>query len=117
LCYFFGCRFETKDFYFENEFKSLQEKNQLALFTAFSRDNPDGGKTYVQQRIVEQAKLVTDLIVNEGAYVFVAGNAKQMPIAVAEAFRTALTQRGIEDPDGFMKQLEKDFKYQTEVWS
>lgn len=58
-----------------------------------------------------------DLIINEGAYVFVAGNAKQMPIAVYEAFTAALDSNGIEDPEGFMKQMERDGKYQTEVWS
>lgn len=40
----FGCRCEQKDFYYSEEWK---EYPSLQVLTAFSRDNPDGSKTYV----------------------------------------------------------------------
>ena len=35
---FFGCRNRTKDFYCEEEWKTLEKKGLLTLYTAFSRD-------------------------------------------------------------------------------
>lgn len=35
---FFGCRSESKDFYFCSEWEKAKEMEHLTLFTAFSRD-------------------------------------------------------------------------------
>lgn len=35
---FFGCRSESKDFYFQSEWEEKKAAGQLSLFTAFSRD-------------------------------------------------------------------------------
>lgn len=35
---FFGCRSESKDFYFRSEWEEKAAAGQLSLFTAFSRD-------------------------------------------------------------------------------
>lgn len=35
---FFGCRSESKDFYFRSEWEEMVKEGQLRLFTAFSRD-------------------------------------------------------------------------------
>lgn len=35
---FFGCRSESKDFYFRSEWKEMTKAGRLTLFTAFSRD-------------------------------------------------------------------------------
>lgn len=35
---FFGCRSESKDFYFRSEWEKAKQMGHLALFTAFSRD-------------------------------------------------------------------------------
>jgi sulfite reductase alpha subunit-like flavoprotein len=36
---FFGCRNEDLDFYFQTEWKQLQENNHLSFKCAFSRDS------------------------------------------------------------------------------
>lgn len=35
---FFGCRSESKDFYFRSEWEKAKQMGHLTLFTAFSRD-------------------------------------------------------------------------------
>lgn len=35
---FFGNRYENKDFYFKNEWYTLQSQEKIQIFTAFSRD-------------------------------------------------------------------------------
>lgn len=35
---FFGCRSESKDFYFRSEWEEMTKTDHLTLFTAFSRD-------------------------------------------------------------------------------
>ncbi|MGH0185191.1 UNVERIFIED_CONTAM: hypothetical protein FKN15_017412 [Acipenser sinensis] len=77
---FFGCRQESMDFYCRSEWEELVRAGSLTLFTAFSRDQED--KVYVQQRVREHGRLLWDLIVNEKAHLYIAGNAKQMPAAV-----------------------------------
>lgn len=41
LCLFFGCRSQSKDFFFAQEWLPLKERGSLQLFCAFSRDQPD----------------------------------------------------------------------------
>jgi sulfite reductase alpha subunit-like flavoprotein len=66
------------------------------LYTAFSRDGPDGeGKTYVQQRIKESGAYIWPLLAGSEskagdggvppAMLYVAGSAKNMPAAVRRA--------------------------------
>ncbi|XP_061555006.1 NADPH-dependent diflavin oxidoreductase 1 isoform X2 [Phycodurus eques] len=68
---FFGCRSESKDFYFTCEWKEMMKAGQLTLFTAFSRDQEE--KVYVQHRVRENATLIWDMIANKGAYFYIAG--------------------------------------------
>ena len=44
----FGCRSETSDYYYKDEWVSV---DNLKVMAAFSRDNADGSKQYVQHVI------------------------------------------------------------------
>jgi sulfite reductase alpha subunit-like flavoprotein len=79
----FGCRCEEKDFYYSKEWK---EYSSLQVLTAFSRDNPDGSKTYVQHVIKREAEILSRLICEEKAVIYVSGRAKNMPKSVEKAF-------------------------------
>eukprot|EP00731_Ephydatia_muelleri_P023982 Em0016g253a len=82
---FFGCRSAHADFFFSGEWLPLESEGSLWLFTAFSRDQ--GSKVYVQHKITEQGELVWKWLSEQHAYVFIAGNAKQMPKGVQDSLK------------------------------
>jgi len=55
------------------------------VLTAFSRDNEDGSKNYVQHAIKQNKQLLQPLI-EKGGFIFVSGRAKLMPKSVEKAF-------------------------------
>uniref|UniRef100_A0A673BCC1 NADPH-dependent diflavin oxidoreductase 1 n=1 Tax=Sphaeramia orbicularis TaxID=375764 RepID=A0A673BCC1_9TELE len=115
---FFGCRSQFKDFYFSSEWEEMIKAGQLSLFTAFSRDQEE--KVYVQHRVLENAKLLQDLIVNKSAYFYIAGNAKQMPTSVRDALKEVFQQEGgvsSEDAEQMLDAMERSGRLQSETWS
>jgi len=75
----FGCRSEADDYYYKDEWSTIPS---LTVITAFSRANPTEGKTYAQHKIRENAQVLSELILGEGASVYVSGRAKFMPKSV-----------------------------------
>ncbi|KFM56652.1 NADPH-dependent diflavin oxidoreductase 1, partial [Stegodyphus mimosarum] len=114
---FFGSRYKEKDFFFSEDWEEFSKKNLLYLFTAFSRDQEH--KIYVQHKLLENRNLIWDLIENHKAYIYVAGNAKQMPLAVKDAFLDIFAKEGKLNPDScrsYLQNLESK-RYQTETWA
>ena len=73
---------------------------------------------YVQHVIEEQIRLISELIVDRGGWVFIAGNAKQMPDLVMDAIRSALITRMEEDQAGqYIKRMQNTSRLQLETWS
>lgn len=75
--------------------------------------------SYVQHKIIENAGFLWKLLSEEGAYVLVAGNSKNMPRAVRDAFVTVATDAGRLTPqeaENFVEKMEKTNRYQTETW-
>lgn len=115
---FFGCRKRNSDFYFESEWNTLIQKNLLHLFTAFSRDQEE--KNYVQHKMLENKELLWKLINEDNAWIYIAGNAKQMPQDVQNALLNIISECGelnINDAKNYLKNLEKNRHLQCEVWS
>ncbi|CAK6972512.1 NADPH-dependent diflavin oxidoreductase 1 [Scomber scombrus] len=115
---FFGCRSETKDFYFSSEWEDMMKAGQLKLFTAFSRDQEE--KVYVQQRVRENSELLWDLITNKGGCFYIAGNAKQMPASVRDALKEGFQQEGgtsAEEAEQMLEAMERTGRLQSETWS
>merc|ERR1712150_213651 len=125
LVLIFGCRSKTMDFYFNQDWSKLEDKENTSshqlfkIFTAFSRDQED--KIYVQHVIEDQKSYIGDLIVNHDAFVYIAGNAKQMPDQVKDALIEAILS---VDDDGdkqgakaFLNQMSKEKRLQMETWS
>jgi len=109
---FFGCRNKDADFFFKDEWG----RAGVEVVTAFSRDQED--KVYVQHRLEQNADLLAELVVEQGASFYVAGNSKNMPTAVREALVAALTVRlGEGKGEEFVASMESSGKYQTETWS
>nr|XP_056716290.1 NADPH-dependent diflavin oxidoreductase 1 isoform X2 [Euleptes europaea] len=117
-CLFFGCRQRSKDFYCQAEWEELVRRGLLTLFTAFSRDQEQ--KVYVQHRIQENKKLVWDLVSRGNAHIYLAGNAKQMPEAVAEALKFVFQSEGglsASEAEEYLATLDRTHRFQAETWS
>ncbi|XP_006163375.1 NADPH-dependent diflavin oxidoreductase 1 isoform X8 [Tupaia chinensis] len=115
---FFGCRWRDRDFYWEAEWRRLEQTGYLTLFTAFSREQEQ--KVYVQQRLREQGPLVWELLDRRGASFYLAGNAKSMPEGVLEALTSIFQEEGgLSGPDAaaYLARLQRTLRLQTETWA
>ncbi|XP_050533690.1 NADPH-dependent diflavin oxidoreductase 1 [Daktulosphaira vitifoliae] len=115
---FFGARNRLGDFYFEDEWKKLIIENKLLLYTAFSRDQ--NYKVYVQHKIKEQGGNLYKLLTDSECYVFIAGNAKNMPDAIKTEFANIFMKYGNlnnEESINIINNMEHNGRYQTETWS
>ena len=87
--------------------------------TAFSRDQED--KYYVQHVIQDNKQLFGNLLVNEDAFIYIAGNSKNMPDQVQDAFKEAILTQDDEGDEKeakkFIEQLINDKRLQMETWS
>ncbi|XP_060597586.1 NADPH-dependent diflavin oxidoreductase 1-like [Ruditapes philippinarum] len=116
---YFGCRYSTKDFYFHEEWKDYTDKALLKLYTAFSRDNEDADRYYVQHAIRESGESVWNLL-KQNACFFIAGNAKNMPDAVREEVKSVIVKYGQlsqEEAQNYMMKMDQEKRYQAETWS
>ena len=68
----------------------------------------------------ENSTLLYDVIHNQSAWFFIAGNAKQMPDQVTDALKEALKTHGSLDSDQvdkYVTKMEANKRFQTETWS
>lgn len=116
---FFGCRYQDQDYYLAEEWKQLAERTLLTVFEAFSRQNPDQSKVYVQNRLVEQRELVFRLLIQENGLLWVAGKSQQYPQLVREAIADILKHQMDGDDkqvDDLISRLELRKRIQFECW-
>ncbi|KAI4461603.1 nitric oxide synthase-related [Holotrichia oblita] len=117
LILFFGCRGKYNDFHCGEEFTTLQKQNKLNLICAFSRDQEN--KVYVQHKILEEGSTIWNAMKDNKTCIFVAGNSKNMPQEVREAFLTSCMEHGNlskEEAEKLIQDMERKNKYQTETW-
>ncbi|XP_031225172.1 NADPH-dependent diflavin oxidoreductase 1 isoform X1 [Mastomys coucha] len=115
---FFGCRQRDQDFYWQTEWQKLEQKGCLTLVTAFSREQEQ--KVYVQHRLRELGPLVWELLDGQGAYFYLAGNAKYMPTDVSEALMSIFQEEGqlsTTDASAYLARLQQTLRFQTETWA
>ena len=114
---FFGDRTFTQDFLYQVEWqKYLKDGVLTRLDVAFSRDQHE--KVYVQHRILEEAQQVWQWL-QEGAYIYICGDATRMAKDVHDALITVAKQEGgftQEQAEEYLNELRKAKRYQRDVY-
>ncbi|GLT17054.1 sulfite reductase [NADPH] flavoprotein alpha-component [Vibrio zhanjiangensis] len=114
---FFGDRTFTQDFLYQVEWQKYLKSGVLNyLDVAFSRDQ--GEKVYVQHRILEKGEEVWRWL-EQGAYIYVCGDATRMAKDVHQALIHVVEQyghRSHNDAEEFINQLRKEKRYQRDVY-
>ena len=115
---FFGCRHPDHDYLYRQELRSFVEQGVTELYTAFSRLDQDK-KVYVQHRLLEQRETVWQLL-EQGAVVYVCGDASGMAPAVETAFVEicqAHTGKSEELARAWLAEMKQAQRYLQDVWS
>lgn len=113
----FGDRTLRSDFLYQTEWLDWRKRGALhRLDVAFSRDGHE--KVYVQHRIREHGAMLYAWL-QEGAYVYVCGDAQQMAPDVDAALRDVIRTHGAlgdEQLEEFMLNLQRERRYQRDVY-
>jgi sulfite reductase (NADPH) flavoprotein alpha-component len=114
---FFGERSANTDFLYREEFESMQsDKHLTRLDLAFSRDQER--KVYVQDKMLEQAPLFWSWL-QDGATIYVCGDATRMAKDVDDAIRSIAEQQGTlnkEDAFEYVQALKDQHRYHRDVY-
>lgn len=117
---FFGDRRRATDFLYGDELQGLVDSGTLTrLDLAFSRDGAAGApKTYVQQRMLEHAAEFFDWL-QDGAHVYVCGDAERMAKAVDATLHDIVAGCGGMDAvaaHAYVNDLIKSHRYLRDVY-
>src|ERR1700733_11214738 len=114
---FFGHQRSDYDFFYEDEFLAMRTAGLLTRLTlAWSRDGKE--KTYVQHRMREVARDLWAWI-NEGAHIYVCGDALRMAKDVESVLTEIVAQQGGRNPEEatkFIAELKAQGRYQADVY-
>jgi sulfite reductase (NADPH) flavoprotein alpha-component len=114
---FFGERNFRSDFLYQVEWQEQYANGLLTnLDLAFSRDQ--GEKVYVQDRVREQGKELYSWI-EDGAVIYVCGDAEKMAPDVQAALTEVIAEHGgksAEDADEYLTQLRRDDRFRLDVY-
>lgn len=114
---FFGERSASTDYLYRDELEAMHADGHLSrLDTAFSRDQER--KVYVQDRMLEQAQTFWAWL-QEGASVYVCGDASRMAKDVHAAIQTIVSQQGCmstEASEEYVHSLKEQHRYHRDVY-
>jgi sulfite reductase (NADPH) flavoprotein alpha-component len=114
---FFGHQRSAYDFFYEEEFAAMHAAGLLTrLSLAWSRDTNE--KIYVQHRIREAGRELWSWL-DDGAHVYVCGDALRMAKDVEAAFVDVIAGHGRRSPTDAIKvlsELKASDRYQTDVY-
>ncbi|KAM0299688.1 hypothetical protein HYE67_006026 [Fusarium culmorum] len=108
---FFGNRNREADYFFQQEFDALVTEGQLNVFLAFSRDQRN--KIYVQDRLLEEAKRIEEVIFDNGIFCVCGGSTK-----MADAAKKAVFEPFSEDVKDVeeRKKMLASLTWWQEIW-
>jgi len=115
---YFGCRRSDQDYIYCSELEKYLKDGVLSeLHVAFSRETDS--KVYVQHKLWENRD-ATWKLVEQGAHIYVCGDARSMARDVQAMFIKIAVEVGgktEEEAAKFIKELERQKRYQADVWS
>ena len=114
---FFGDQCKAHDFLYREELEAMLAGGTLTrLDTAFSRDQSE--KIYVQHRMLENAGGFWTWL-EDGAHVYVCGDAKRMAKDVDAALHEVIRKAGGKSPEQaaeYVQKLKTEKRYQRDVY-
>lgn len=114
----FGNQRFTDDFLYQSEWQRWHKQGLLTKTSfAWSRQKPNQ-KVYVQHRVQENGAALWQWI-QQGAHIYVCGDANNMAKAVEAALVELISTHGqldAEDADAYLDQLRDDRRYQRDVY-
>lgn len=114
---FFGERNFRSDFLYQVEWQDLLKTGVLSrIDLAFSRDGED--KVYVQDRLRERGRDLYSWL-EDGAWLYVCGDAAQMAPDVHSALVGLISEHGGFDQDGaeeYLAEMRRDRRYRLDVY-
>ncbi|HEV2646446.1 MAG TPA: sulfite reductase flavoprotein subunit alpha [Acidobacteriaceae bacterium] len=114
---FFGERSAATDFLYRDELEAMHRDQHLThLDLAFSRDQEH--KVYVQDRMLEQAPMFWSWL-QEGASIYVCGDASRMAKDVDATIHTIVEQQGNMDREAaaeFVQTIKDEHRYHRDVY-
>lgn len=114
---FFGERTFTQEFLYQSEWQAYLKSGLLTKISlAFSRDQAE--KVYVQHRLKQQASDVWQWLEN-GAYIYVCGDAEHMAKDVHQALIDIVAEQGqksLPEAEAYLVELRKNHRYQKDVY-
>ncbi len=114
---FFGDRSFEHDFLYQAEWLDLRKRGLLSrMDVAFSRDQET--KVYVQHRMLEQGAELWRWM-EEGAYVYVCGDAQHMAPDVHTALLRVISEHGAlgeEEAAEYVLEMQQQRRYQRDVY-
>ncbi|MGH8417196.1 MAG: molybdopterin-dependent oxidoreductase [Pseudomonas sp.] len=114
---FFGEQHAASDFYYRDELQGMHKDGLLTrLSLAFSRDQAE--KVYVQHRIRQQGAEVWSWL-QEGAQLYICGDATYMAKDVDQALRQVISEHGglsAEDAAEHLRYLAEQKRYVRDVY-
>jgi sulfite reductase (NADPH) flavoprotein alpha-component len=114
---FFGDQHFRTDFLYQTEWQKWVKEGVLTrVDTAFSRDTNE--KVYVQHRMLENSKELFEWI-EQGAYVYICGDEKNMAHDVHQTLLTIIETEGSmngEQAKTYLAQMQQHKRYQRDVY-
>ena len=115
---FFGSQHEHCNYFYREDLEQYQRDGFLTRFDcAWSRDQ--AAKSYVQNKMIENAAELWKWIDSEGAHFFVCGDARRMAKDVDAALRKTIHEQGgktEEQTNEYVEKLKADKRYKRDVY-
>lgn len=122
---YFGCRYSNHDWLYKDEMKGLEDEGIIShLSVAFSRDGLK--KVYVQDKMRENGKRITQMTLKEDATIYVCGDGNAMAKDVQEAMVDILEREAFSREHGdsarskateYLERMKENKRFLLDIWS